>query len=133
MGKITGSSKQHFQENLGKSIKPIKNKKKPIKITYISNPTLFRATNASDFRAIVQELTGKDSKVLDFACDDHSNETSQGPSIETPSLKIESDITDDVFSSYTSSSSLESVEDSFFWKNVSEGFFDFNNTNHVFV
>ncbi|CAN1176700.1 hypothetical protein LINPERHAP2_LOCUS32680 [Linum perenne] len=38
-------------------------KKEPMKITYISSPTLVKATNASEFRALVQELTGKDSRV----------------------------------------------------------------------
>ncbi|PKI32135.1 hypothetical protein CRG98_047453 [Punica granatum] len=38
-------------------------KKKPLKITYISSPVMVRATTASEFRAIVQELTGKDSDV----------------------------------------------------------------------
>ncbi|XP_047334094.1 uncharacterized protein LOC124937808 [Impatiens glandulifera] len=39
-------------------------KKKPIiKVTYISNPMKVRANNESEFRAIVQELTGKNSTV----------------------------------------------------------------------
>ncbi|CAL5365091.1 unnamed protein product [Camellia sinensis] len=41
--------------------KPIKSKKKPIKVTYISSPMMVRANNASEFRAIVQELTGQNS------------------------------------------------------------------------
>ncbi|CAN0892845.1 hypothetical protein LINGRAHAP2_LOCUS17803 [Linum grandiflorum] len=40
-----------------------KKKKEPMKITYISSPTLVKAASASEFRALVQELTGKDSRV----------------------------------------------------------------------
>ncbi|KAK6915381.1 VQ protein [Dillenia turbinata] len=42
---------------------PMKGKKKPTKVTYISSPVMVRACNESEFRAIVQELTGKDSTV----------------------------------------------------------------------
>ena len=45
--------------------KPTKGKKKPIKIKYISSPMMVRANNASEFRAIVQELTGQNSNVSD--------------------------------------------------------------------
>lgn len=37
-----------------------KSSKEPIKVKYISSPVLVNAKNASEFRAIVQELTGKD-------------------------------------------------------------------------
>nr|KYP42749.1 hypothetical protein KK1_035853 [Cajanus cajan] len=35
--------------------------KKRVKITYISSPLLVRACDASEFRSVVQQLTGKDS------------------------------------------------------------------------
>ncbi|XP_002521951.2 uncharacterized protein LOC8268194 [Ricinus communis] len=133
MGKL---SKQYFQQGqLPKSQKHTKNKKKPVKITYISNPTLVRATNASEFRAIVQELTGKDSKVLDTWDPDpyttsHEEAASQVPNYESPSSKIDSESVDDAFSSYTSSS-LE-LDDGSFWRNISESFFEFNSPR-VFV
>ncbi|XP_057730731.1 uncharacterized protein LOC130946067 [Arachis stenosperma] len=38
--------------------------KKEIKVTYISSPMKVK-TNASNFRALVQELTGQDSNVAD--------------------------------------------------------------------
>ncbi|KAK3200710.1 hypothetical protein Dsin_024125 [Dipteronia sinensis] len=38
-------------------------KKTPIKVTYISSPMMVKASNASEFRAIVQQLTGKNSHV----------------------------------------------------------------------
>ncbi|KAL6989137.1 hypothetical protein U1Q18_014889 [Sarracenia purpurea var. burkii] len=41
--------------------KPSKGKTKPIKIRYISSPVMVWASNASEFRAIVQELTGRNS------------------------------------------------------------------------
>ncbi|KAF2287683.1 hypothetical protein GH714_002309 [Hevea brasiliensis] len=101
--------------------KPIKHKKKPVKITYISNPTMFRATNALEFRAIVQQLTGKDSKVLDAW--DRSEEATQVPDNYKPErLKIDNVSVDDVFSSYTSSSSVE-MEDSLFWREEKGGKF----------
>jgi len=39
-------------------------KKKPMKVVYISNPMKFKAS-ASEFRALVQELTGQDSELPD--------------------------------------------------------------------
>ncbi|KAL2345813.1 hypothetical protein Fmac_007098 [Flemingia macrophylla] len=36
-------------------------KKRSVKITYISSPMLVRACDASEFRSVVQQLTGKDS------------------------------------------------------------------------
>ncbi|CAN1156752.1 hypothetical protein LINPERPRIM_LOCUS20399 [Linum perenne] len=46
-----------------KQIKKKKVKKEPLKITYISNATLVRATNASKFQALVPKLTGKNFQV----------------------------------------------------------------------
>lgn len=42
------------------ALKLAKMTKKPIKVVYISNPVKF-TTSASEFRALVQELTGRDS------------------------------------------------------------------------
>ncbi|XVF06360.1 hypothetical protein REPUB_Repub06bG0041400 [Reevesia pubescens] len=42
---------------------PTKVKKNPIKITYISSPMMVTASNAAEFRAIVQELTGQTSNI----------------------------------------------------------------------
>ncbi|KAF8398238.1 hypothetical protein HHK36_017164 [Tetracentron sinense] len=49
-----------------KSSKQAKPKKKPIKVVYISNPMKVK-TSASEFRALVQELTGRDSNLADAA------------------------------------------------------------------
>ncbi|KAK9169714.1 hypothetical protein Syun_001854 [Stephania yunnanensis] len=37
------------------------NNKQAMKVVYISNPMKVKASSASEFRALVQELTGKDS------------------------------------------------------------------------
>ncbi|XP_010276684.1 PREDICTED: sigma factor binding protein 1, chloroplastic-like [Nelumbo nucifera] len=47
-----------------KAAKQAKSKKKPIKVVYISNPMKVK-TSASEFRALVQELTGRDSDLTD--------------------------------------------------------------------
>ncbi|KAL5835332.1 hypothetical protein ACOSQ4_014829 [Xanthoceras sorbifolium] len=63
-----GKLKHHFdiQQNPYKNQSAaIKMKKSPIKVTYISSPMMVKASNASEFRAIVQELTGKNSDVSD--------------------------------------------------------------------
>uniref|UniRef100_A0A6N2KXV5 VQ domain-containing protein n=1 Tax=Salix viminalis TaxID=40686 RepID=A0A6N2KXV5_SALVM len=44
-----------------RATKIAKTKKKPMKLVYISNPMKFKIS-ASGFRALVQELTGQDSK-----------------------------------------------------------------------
>ncbi|KAG6638512.1 hypothetical protein CIPAW_10G040200 [Carya illinoinensis] len=50
-----------------KATKKTKTKKssKPIKVVYISNPMKVKADSASQFRALVQELTGQDSELPD--------------------------------------------------------------------
>ncbi|XP_057947826.1 sigma factor binding protein 1, chloroplastic-like [Malania oleifera] len=47
-----------------RATKPPKPKKKPIKVVYISNPRRVE-TSASEFRALVQELTGQDAELPD--------------------------------------------------------------------
>ncbi|KDP29260.1 hypothetical protein JCGZ_16649 [Jatropha curcas] len=51
------------QENKKRAPKRIKKvKKQPMKVVYITNPIKFK-TSASQFRALVQELTGQDSEL----------------------------------------------------------------------
>lgn len=55
-----------------------KKEKKNVKVTYISSPMKVK-TSASNFRALVQELTGQDSNVADKflhheSADDHDDE-----------------------------------------------------------
>ncbi|KAJ6359987.1 hypothetical protein OIU77_004068 [Salix suchowensis] len=106
--------------------KPTKHKKEPIKITYISSPTMVKATNASEFRAIVQELTGKDSKVEDPfdaypVIGNEEEEASQVPRYRTPPFNVAAG-GNDVFPSNTS---FLQTEDGFFWGDVSEMSFEF--------
>lgn len=61
-------------ENLQKRQKPNKAKKKPIKIKYISSPMMVQAKNASEFRAIVQELTGQNSNIVDHEDDQYDHD-----------------------------------------------------------
>lgn len=57
-GKASSSSSSSSKQ------KQAKNKKKPVKVVYIANPVKVK-TSASDFRALVQELTGQESNVGD--------------------------------------------------------------------
>lgn len=84
MGKLRYDPKHHhhYPHYHSKTQKVIK---KPIKITYISSPLFVRACDASDFRSVVQQLTGKDSNDLIYESDllniDHStlyNQVMQG-------------------------------------------------------
>ncbi|WJX87287.1 hypothetical protein P8452_74589 [Trifolium repens] len=65
-----------------------KRDKKDIKVTYISSPVKVK-TNASNFRALVQELTGQDSNVAEITtmpleekeyCVDHERVMNKGAS-----------------------------------------------------
>lgn len=53
-----------------KSPKLAKAKKKPLKVVYISNPVKLTAT-AAQFRAVVQELTGRDSNIAETMADQY--------------------------------------------------------------
>jgi hypothetical protein len=52
--------------------------KEPVKIKYISSPVFVKASNASEFRAIVQELTGKNAKDRSFCESSNSMHTNHG-------------------------------------------------------
>uniref|UniRef100_A0A7N2R181 VQ domain-containing protein n=1 Tax=Quercus lobata TaxID=97700 RepID=A0A7N2R181_QUELO len=73
MGKLTKQSYHHLPKNE----KLTKSKQKPIKITYISSPTMVRACHASEFRKIVQELTGKNSDDIEIPGDNHAASSEQ--------------------------------------------------------
>ncbi|KAK9081769.1 hypothetical protein Syun_031215 [Stephania yunnanensis] len=50
-------------------------KKQPVKVVYISNPMKVK-TSVSEFRALVQELTGQDSDLADYKfSDDHYHDS----------------------------------------------------------
>jgi hypothetical protein len=112
---------QYFaqQEQPKKGQKSTKNKREPIKIKYISSPTMVKATNATEFRAIVQELTGKDSKVEDPS-DANEEASHQVPRHGTPRFDVES--VDGAFNNNTPP--FLQAEDGFVWGDVSERAFE---------
>ncbi|KAJ6877140.1 hypothetical protein NC651_030006 [Populus alba x Populus x berolinensis] len=118
-----------------RSKKPTKHKKEPVKITYISSPTMVKATSASEFRAIVQELTGKDSKVEDpfdaysvisneeaSQVPHYGNHLGGGPVVRAWDQEFNVAGVHDVFPNNTP---FLQTEDGFFWGDVSEMSFEF--------
>ncbi|KAK7285150.1 hypothetical protein RJT34_19910 [Clitoria ternatea] len=64
MGKVSYDPKHKHEchtQRQRQSLKVKSGKKPAIKITYISSPVMVRACDASEFRSLVQQLTGKDS------------------------------------------------------------------------
>ncbi|KAK2365216.1 sigma factor binding protein [Trifolium repens] len=55
MGKHMSNDSKHHQKVMHKTLQ------KEIKVTYISNPIVLRACHASEFRSLVQQLTGNNS------------------------------------------------------------------------
>ena len=51
----------HYQNKSKTSPDSTKVERKPMKIKYISSPIMVKAGNPSEFRAIVQQLTGKNA------------------------------------------------------------------------
>ncbi|KAK0599772.1 hypothetical protein LWI29_008465 [Acer saccharum] len=64
-----GKLKHHFDPSKNHQSSMNEVKKNPIKVTYISSPMMVKANNASEFRTIVQQLTGKNSHIP--PADDH--------------------------------------------------------------
>ncbi|XP_059646106.1 sigma factor binding protein 1, chloroplastic-like [Cornus florida] len=81
-----------------KATKQAKAKKKPVKVVYISNPMKIK-TSASEFRALVQELTGQDAdmpdptKYSEIDGVDHDRQTV--PDHHDATLKVSDDALDD--------------------------------------
>ncbi|XP_031270572.1 sigma factor binding protein 2, chloroplastic-like [Pistacia vera] len=129
MGKFKDHSKRKTAET--------KAKKNPIKVTYISSPMKVKASSASEFRAIVQELTGKNSDVVKDLSDD-SYATVDQPHEEANNYQVinlqegdrhmQNDVNvfaaddylfDDAFSSHVSSVVLDQIDEGFKWRDVS--------------
>ena len=113
MGKLTNQNYLHHLKNK----KPTKSKQKPIKITYISSPTIVRACHASEFLTIVQELTGRNS---DKKCsgDNHATSTEQVSFVfnhEAPHATTATEIVGDHF--LKTMISLE-FDQGYFWRDV---------------
>ncbi|OMO96237.1 VQ motif-containing protein [Corchorus olitorius] len=134
MGKPRNIHHHHYDDDL-KSKNPIKVKKNPIKVTYIASPTMVKVSNADEFRAIVQELTGRNSDTRE----QHSNDvhTTTIPKEDAnqvhdfhfqvdSSAKVDDRIMLDTFP--VDMSSLEFDED-FTWRGVQEDLFGFQSSS----
>ncbi|KAL2501893.1 uncharacterized protein Fot_35773 [Forsythia ovata] len=75
--------------NQKKATKQPKNKKKPVKVVYITNPIKFKAS-ASEFRSLVQELTGQDADMPEYYYSPKSME-GNGVGEVADAVKVEED------------------------------------------
>lgn len=64
----------------------------PIKVTYISSPMMVKASNATEFRAIVQELTGMNSDVGYCDYDDIATNGGNQSSVNNNIHGVDSDV-----------------------------------------
>ncbi|KAK9292594.1 hypothetical protein L1049_020568 [Liquidambar formosana] len=116
MGKLRNHQNPHHLQIQ----KHTKAKRKRIKVTYISNPIMVKACSASEFRAIVQELTGKNSDSTWSS--PHATITQESSRVldhETPHAKTGHENVDDGF--FYPISSLKFKDEGFFW---SDEFFE---------
>ncbi|XVF42253.1 hypothetical protein PTKIN_Ptkin01aG0346000 [Pterospermum kingtungense] len=121
MGKLRNH--QHCDH---KSQNPTKVKKNPIKIKYISSPTMVVASNAAEFRAIVQELTGQNSDIgepngVHTTIPERANQVHLPFQADSPA-KIDEKSSFDMFQD--DMSSLE-FDDGLLWRGVPENVFGF--------
>ncbi|CAI0433981.1 unnamed protein product [Linum tenue] len=127
MGKLNNAKITHYELSNQKQRTKAKasKKKEPLKITYISSPTLVKATNASEFRALVQELTGKDSRVGE---DDHDEYITPSPATTeaSPASSVE-----DHRAPYGYSSSLDEFDCSYLEGGVGEDGYLSNGSNNA--
>lgn len=99
--------------------------KTPIRIKYISSPMMVQANNASEFRAIVQELTGQNSNTT--IADHDTNHYDQVSWVSNQRASESADMkTQDVDELMKFSDNRLAVFDRFdeikFWGEVSESF-----------
>lgn len=124
MGKCKDHSKSKTAET--------KVKRNPIKVTYISSPMKVKASSASEFRAIVQELTGKNSDIFKDHSDDsyatvdlpEEANNYQAINLQDGDRLLQNDVAvfsahdyllDDAFSSHV----LDQIDERFMWRDVS--------------
>ncbi|XP_021282108.1 uncharacterized protein LOC110414990 [Herrania umbratica] len=110
-----------------KSKNPTKAKKNPIKIKYISSPMMVKASNADEFRAIVQELTGRNSDVgepsnVPTTLPEEANQVHSPFHVDSPPAKVDDKSLLDTFQD--DMSSLE-FDEGFLWRAVPENLFGF--------
>ncbi|OVA05284.1 VQ [Macleaya cordata] len=89
-------------------------KKEPMKIIYISDPMMFKASNSVEFKTLVQQLTGQDSPASS------SEVATEFPCIGTSSTMITDEIVDEEHSNNT----VSSVEFTFDDYDYSKGMID---------
>ncbi|KAJ7973512.1 VQ motif-containing protein [Quillaja saponaria] len=150
MGKLKNShhsyDQQHLQDNQSKTQKPNKVLNKvPMKITYISSPVMVRACNASEFRAVVQELTGNGNKYSDkenksshgnTSCMRRNNEQdstwiSENEAFSDATMAAENHVLEPAQPSWNKMAYLE-FEESHFWRElVLEGIPPFQSPSFV--
>ncbi|XVF31055.1 hypothetical protein REPUB_Repub16aG0112400 [Reevesia pubescens] len=110
-----------------KSKNPTKVKKNPIKVKYISSPMMVKASNAAEFRAIVQELTGQYSDIggdpsnVPTTTTDEANQVYFPIQVDPPA-KIDDKNLLDTFPD--DMSSLE-FDENLIWRGVLENLFGF--------
>ena len=88
-------------------------KREPMKIKYISSPLLVKASNASEFRAIVQELTGQNSEDRSPHDSDSMVTNRAQPKIEMAKKTVDGGV------SRTTMPLLE-LNEEYLWENFSE-------------
>ncbi|OMO71983.1 VQ motif-containing protein [Corchorus capsularis] len=131
MGKPRNIHHHHYDDL--KSKNPTKVKKNPIKVTYIDSPTMVKVSNADEFRAIVQELTGRNSDTREQHSNDVHTTTipkEEANQVHDSSAKVDDRILLDSFP--VDMSSLEFDED-FTWRGVQEDLLGFQSSSSIFV
>lgn len=91
-------------------------KREPMKIKYISSPMLVKARNASEFRAIVQELTGQHSE---DRSDPHQSYTMITNHAE-PQIKM---VEENVACEVSRTMPLLELNKDYLWENFSDSFY----------
>lgn len=129
-------NQNYIHNHLKKCQKSNKTKKKPIKIKYISSPVLVQANNAFEFRAIVQEFTGKNSNSDRFPNQDYTNKMSstteeasrifinEAPEEDT-NIFQNHEIMNTTTSTVMTSTILPQFDEGYLWREVSDNFCGF--------
>ncbi|GAV66768.1 VQ domain-containing protein [Cephalotus follicularis] len=121
MGKLRDN--QYHHDHKSQKLTKVK-KNDPIKVTHISSPMLVKASNPSEFRAIVQELTGQYSNINDFG-DLYATSNTYEEANQVSYHKAPPQANIDTENSDTISSSISPLEfnQGFVWGDDSESFF----------
>lgn len=113
-----------------KSQNPTKVKKNPIKIKYISSPMMVKASNAAEFRAIVQELTGQNSDIGEPTA------TTTVPTTTIPEVQADSpakiDDEKSLFDTFEDDMSSLELDEALLWRGFPENLFGFQSPS-IFV